>query len=108
MSGKNTVAFEGGVASLTGGVAVIRKSPRSLYRVRKAATAKRPVPAEFDTRSTPRNGVGSDSSPGIWFRKAVTSPPHGIERVPIRPVGDPSRLLTSTATAAEGSRQSAQ
>ena len=64
---------EPGVAafSLTGGVVEIRKSPRSLYRLRSPATD---TGVGLDKRSTPLNGACSEPNPSIWLRNSADCP----------------------------------
>src|SRR5262245_24545549 len=95
MCGKYSGDVEGGVASLIGGVVVMRKSSRSLYRPRRPVTA---MGAELDNRRTPWYGVASPPNPGTWFRKTALWPFPGIVNVPVNPVDEPSSRLASTLT----------
>src|SRR6267142_4089738 len=82
MCGNISSSSVGALSSATG-MAVTRKSPRSLYRERTPTAA---TDAAFEViRRTPWNDAGRDSKPGIWLRKKETCPRWRRVRLERRP-----------------------
>src|SRR5207245_4377753 len=86
-----------GINSLTGGVVVMRKSSRSLYRVR-SPTMEIPEEVVVETRSTPLNGFGRPGKASARNRSIWPNPARLYDTGAGNPAVDPSRLLSSRMT----------
>src|SRR5215472_11830881 len=94
MCGKSSSADAGGDASLTGGIVVIRKLFRSLYRMRSATTEIGEEDVEI--RTTPANG--SCSVGKISVKNEATWPDAGIGTVFVTPRLKPAVVYRSNVT----------
>src|SRR5689334_12943887 len=72
------------------------KSPRSLYRPRRPATA---TGIELVTRRSPLNGNRTPSNPAIWFKNVAACEFGPTSRFPLATV-DPPGLISSRVTVA--------
>src|ERR1700730_4799279 len=92
-------ALAGGLLSFAGGVVVIRKSPRSLIRVRSPTTE---IPDHVVViRSTPLNGLGSDGKMSLRNFAVCPATASGVVTGGFPLTGAPRRSVTSNVPLAE-------